>query len=110
MELDLTGASFPEDASRITVDITIVGGSVTLTVPHDWTVRPGPRLHLAHGTTFSGSVTSGRPAPDTPDENELGQRLVVLNVRGLGGFVAVSRNYSDAAPSGADEPAAPGGG
>lgn len=110
VELDLSGTSFPNNEYRLTIDVTIAGGSVTITVPHDWTLRPGPRLYLAHGTRFSGSVTSTQAAPDHPDEIDPRQKLVVLNVRGLGGFVGVVRDYSDDPLSAADDPAASGGG
>ncbi|MGH3789198.1 MAG: hypothetical protein ACRDQ9_00075 [Pseudonocardiaceae bacterium] len=89
IELDLTNASYPGDAYRITVDITLLGGQVKLYIPAGWNVRAG-RMHLARGTTFYGNLSSSKPVPDEPEVDEDSLNLVVLNVQGRSGCVTVN--------------------
>ena len=88
--LDLSQAKFPTAASRIWVDVTCLIGRVEIILPKGWEIQAG-RIELARQITFSGTLTSGNIASMDEDKDP-DEPLVVINVLGWGGVVAVERS------------------
>lgn len=90
LALDLTESDYPRKADDITVDVTILGGRLEIHIPENWTLRPG-KMDLARGTQFVGHLNSpGSISVDSVDQD--GQtNLVVLNVQGWLGMLAIYR-------------------
>jgi hypothetical protein len=92
--VDLAEASFPLGEEAVTVDVTMLGGRVDIAVPHDWHVRAG-RVELARKFTFLGPVSDERP----PVFGEPPSRMIVLNVQGFRGTLAVNQMPAPAGPA-----------
>ena len=114
MSVDLTDAVFPLGESEMTLDVTILGGSIHLFLPPDWHARAG-RVELANEIRFLGWMSDGSP----PGPEEDVDRLVILNVQGWRGSLAISqpipplrqtrrrpRTRAKAAPPGPSDPRA----
>lgn len=106
LDIDLRDSTYPPNTYRVTVDVTIVGGSVTVTVPRGWAVWHRP-FELAHGTRIHGVLATGPTAPPVPSDAERGRHVVVLTVRGVRGSVDVVAPYPGEEAPGSEAPAAP---
>jgi hypothetical protein len=87
IEASLESCTYPGGIPAMVVDVTLVAGHVELAIPHDWHLRAG-RVDLARGIRFNGDLDSPDPPPVDPRTID---RLIVLNVQGLGGVLTVTR-------------------
>lgn|GEM_PF-5578676 len=89
LKLDMARADPSLRADRVWVDVTCILGRVEIILPKEWEVQAG-RVALARNITFEGSMESTNIAlPEQEDQRD--KNLVIINVLGWRGVVAVQR-------------------
>jgi hypothetical protein len=78
LRVDVSTAQPPALGDQVEVDVFVLGGRLELLLPGSWRVMPG-RLSSHRGVQFDGR------------SDAVGPLELVLNVRGFGGSVSVSR-------------------